>query len=88
MALQMKLSISTEKILEWTATTILLTGVFLTSWDIYPLNLYFSFIGNAMWAAIGIAWRKWGLAFGQIVISLIYTAGILRTLYHVSKTIQ
>jgi hypothetical protein len=66
-----------EKIWEWLATAVLILGVALTSWNVYPLNIWVSFVGNAMWIVLGIMWRKWSLITIQIIVSFIYIAGLL-----------
>jgi uncharacterized membrane protein len=66
-----------EKIIEWTATVILIIGVALTAWNIYPLNVYFSLAGNFGWFVIGYMWRKWSLITIQLVVTIIYVAGII-----------
>ena len=66
-----------EKIWEWAATAVLIVGVALAAWNIYPLNIWFSLLGNAMWAVLGIMWRKWSLITIQVVVTFIYIAGLL-----------
>jgi hypothetical protein len=62
---------------EWSSTAILIIGVALTAWNIYPLNVYFSLAGNLGWAIIGVMWRKWSLITIQIVVTVIYVAGLI-----------
>jgi hypothetical protein len=64
-------------IFEWLCTAILLVGVALTSFNIFPLNLWVLFIGNLGWVGLGIIWRKWSLIVMQTVITLIYIVGII-----------
>jgi hypothetical protein len=63
--------------MEWTATAVLMVGVALTAWNIYPLNIYFSLAGNFGWFIVGYMWRKWSLIIIQLVVSALYVAGIL-----------
>jgi len=63
--------------MEWVATAVLIAGVALTAWNIYPLNVYFSLAGNFGWLIVGYMWRKWSLITIQLVVSIIYVAGIL-----------
>jgi len=63
--------------MEWIATAILMVGVALTAWNIYPLNIYFSLIGNFAWLIVGYMWKKWSLIIIQFVVSALYVAGIL-----------
>lgn len=63
---------------EWLCTIVLLAGVALTSFNIFPLNLWVLFIGNLGWIILGVVWRKWSLILMQIVITLIYVVGIIK----------
>jgi len=64
-----------EKIFEWAATIILIIGVALTAINIYPLNVYFSLLGNLMWLVLGFMWKKNSLIVIQLVVVIIYIAG-------------
>ncbi|MBX9759579.1 MAG: hypothetical protein K2Y29_12465 [Beijerinckiaceae bacterium] len=61
---------------EWISTAILITGVLLTSLNVYPLNLVFNFAGNLGWFVIGFLWRKYSLIVVQTVILAIYFGGL------------
>tara|TARA_E500000178_G_C16958363_1_gene724794 strand:- start:524 stop:757 length:234 start_codon:yes stop_codon:yes gene_type:complete len=65
------------EILEWSSTGILLLGVYLTSINIYPLNVYVSLVGNVGWLTVGVIWKKWSLFTVQAVICGIYVFGYL-----------
>ena len=82
MELQMRLSnfietYNTEWWIEWSATLILMIGVALTAWNIYPLNIYFSLAGNFGWLVVGYMWKKWSLIVIQFVVSGLYIAGLI-----------
>ena len=64
--------------IEWTSTFVLIFGVFLTSWQIVPLNLWVSLLANTMWIYLGLKWRRWSLVIISVVISCIFIAGILK----------
>jgi hypothetical protein len=64
---------------EWTCTCVLLIGVGLTSFDIFPLNIWFLLFGNIGWILLGIVWRKTSLIVLQTVITVIYVAGLIKT---------
>ena len=64
---------------EWICTFVLLIGVVLTSFDIFPLNIWFLLIGNLGWIVLGIVWRKTSLIVLQTVITIIYVAGLIKT---------
>jgi len=63
---------------EWLCSIVLLTGVALTSFNIFPLNLWVLFFGNLGWVILGWIWRKWSLIAMQVVITLIYVVGIIK----------
>ncbi len=69
-----------EFVLEWTATVLLIAGVALTAWNVYPLNIYISLAGNFAWLLVALLWRKWSLITIQFVIILIYIAGVIKQL--------
>lgn len=62
---------------EWTCTALLIFGVVLTSFNIYPLNLYVLLVGNAVWMVLAWIWKKYSLLVVQTVITLIYVVGIV-----------
>ena len=66
----------TEFIIEWGSTTILIVGVALTAWNIYPLNVWLSLAGNFGWFVVGLIWRKYSLLTIQIIVSIIYLMGL------------
>ena len=66
-----------EKWIEWLSTAILLLGVALNSFNIYPLGIWVSLTGNAGWIILGYIWRKNSLIFIQIVLTVIYIIGLI-----------
>ena len=64
-------------IIEWAATITLILGVALTSFNIYPLNVYVSAIGNFLWLLIALYWKKLSLIIIQVFILLIYIGGVV-----------
>lgn len=68
-----------ESLFEWAATFVLIVGVALTAWNIYPMNIYFSLAGNAMWLVLAIKWNKWSLFSVQIIITVLYVSGLINT---------
>lgn len=70
-------------IIEWIATITLILGVALTSWNIYPANIYMSALGNFLWLLIGFYWRKFSLIVIQFVIMFIYIGGIIKLFMHI-----
>lgn len=61
---------------EWISTAVLIVGVALTSYNIYPMNLWWCLAGNAGWMALGYIWRKWSLFIVELIIVVIYVDGI------------
>ena len=66
-----------EWCMEWGSTALLLVGVALTSFNIYPLNLCVCLAANVGWTVMGILWKKWSLLIVQAVVSAIYIFGMV-----------
>ncbi|NBP03627.1 MAG: hypothetical protein EBU90_26740 [Proteobacteria bacterium] len=66
-----------EFILEWSATAILLVGVAMAAFNVFPYYLMVQLIGNAMWFILGMMWRKWSLVTVQGVIVILYIIGMV-----------
>ena len=66
-----------EVFFEWGSTLILLAGATLTSLNIYPMNVFLSLAGNLGWLVVSLMWRKPSLIVIQLVISVIYIAGMI-----------
>lgn len=64
--------------LEWGSTVILIIGVALTAYNIYPMNVWLSMLGNAGWFAVGWIWKKYSLMVIQIIITIIYIMGVFK----------
>lgn len=71
------MTLNRDFILEWAITIILIIGVALTSFNIFPLNLWISLIGNIGWLYLGYIWKKWSLLVVQLVITAIYIVGLI-----------
>jgi hypothetical protein len=71
------MTINRDFVLEWAITVILIVGVALTSFNIFPLNLWISLVGNIGWLYLGWVWRKWSLLVVQLVITAIYIVGLI-----------
>lgn len=66
--------------IEWAATITLIVAVALTSWNVYPANIYMSALGNFLWLLMALHWKKWSLITIQIFILLIYAAGVIKVI--------
>jgi len=71
-------SLSFDKIFEWFATFVLLLGVVLTSYNMFPATLYVGIFGNILWIFIGIRWKKYSLAVISVIITGIYLSGLVK----------
>jgi hypothetical protein len=74
MVSQTKLWIS----IEWAATITLIIAVALTSWNVYPANIYMSALGNFLWLLMALHWKKLSLITIQAFILLLYTGGMIK----------
>jgi hypothetical protein len=76
----MKISLNQPFIfwMEWLGTIILLAGVGLASFNVYPYYIFLSFFGNGAWLIVGFMWRKWSLVTVQVIISMIYIGGMVK----------
>jgi hypothetical protein len=63
--------------MEWIGTLVVLIGVAMTSYNIYPANLYVGLLGTLMWTVVGWKWQKWSLLVIEAAIAILYVAGIL-----------
>lgn len=68
------------QIIEWVATITLIVAVGLTSWNVYPANIYMSALGNFLWLLMALHWKKWSLITIQVFILLIYAAGVVKVI--------
>lgn len=70
-------SLTFPELVEWASTAILIVGVALTAFYIYPLNVWVSLIANLGWLLVAWYWRKWSLGIVQLIVSAIYIAGLI-----------
>jgi hypothetical protein len=61
---------------KWTGTVLCLIGIGLTSFNVYPLNLVFGFIGSLLWAWAGLVQRDYPLLLVEGVAVVLYGAGL------------
>jgi hypothetical protein len=64
---------------EWGITALLIVGVILTAFNIYPINLYVLLVSNLGWVMQAVLWKKPSLFIVQLVITIIYVVGIIKT---------
>jgi hypothetical protein len=63
--------------LKWYGTTLCLIGIALTSFNIYPLNILFGFIGSGLWTAAGYAQDDAPLVLVEAVATVLYAVGLI-----------
>ena len=63
---------------KWLGTGLCLTGIALTSLNIYPLNLIFGLIGSFLWTVEGLVAKDYALFTVEAVAVAMYLGGILR----------
>jgi len=63
---------------KWIGTGLCLTGIALTSLNIYPLNLIFGLIGSFLWTVEGLVAKDYALFTVEAVAVAMYLGGILK----------
>jgi hypothetical protein len=62
--------------LKWASTALLILGSILTSINLYPINIMFSFAGNAGWAWAGWRMREPSLWVVSLFLLIVYGLGL------------
>mgnify|MGYP005712380081 FL=1 len=63
--------------LKWFGSILLLIGLCFTSFNIYPLNLYFMLIGSAVWISVGYIWKDGSIILLNVVGFIITLVGLI-----------
>ena len=63
--------------IKWSGTLLCLAGIGLTSFNIYPLNIYLSLVGSALWTWAGIKQKDVPLFLVEAVAVAFYIAGVI-----------
>ena len=63
--------------IKWLGTTLCLIGIALTSFNVYPLNLFFGLIGSGFWTLAGILQQDAPLVLVELVAAVMYFLGIM-----------
>lgn len=66
---------------KWLGTLLCLTGICLTSFNIYPINIVLSLIGSALWTWAGWAQKDIPLFLVEAVAVVFYIAGVIALFY-------
>lgn len=69
-------------ILKWSGTFLCLIGIALTSFNIFPLNIVFGFVGSGMWTLAGILQNDAPLVLVEAVATVLYFFGIIVYFIH------
>jgi hypothetical protein len=63
--------------IKWLGTILCLTGIALTSFNVYPLNILLGFVGSLLWTWAGYIQEDMPLMIVELVAVLLYFAGII-----------
>ncbi len=63
--------------LKWCGSILLLIGLCFTSFNIYPLNLYFMLLGSSIWVAVGYIWKDGSIILLNVVGFIITLVGLI-----------
>ena len=69
------------KTVKWLGTLLCLTGICLTSFNVYPINIILSLIGSALWTCAGWAQKDTPLFLVEAVAVVMYLAGVIALFY-------
>jgi hypothetical protein len=63
--------------IKWAGTILCLAGIGLTSFNIYPLNIFLSLFGSALWTISGFMQRDTPLFLVEAVAVVFYLIGVI-----------
>ena len=63
--------------MKWFGTSLCLVGIALTSFNIYPANIFFGMIGSGIWTLAGVLQNDAPLVLVEAVATVIYLFGII-----------
>ena len=63
---------------KWCSSLLVLTGMLLTSVDIYPYNLFFLLFGVMGWCVVGMLWHDFDFILLNGIARFIFALGILK----------
>lgn len=69
-------------LMKWLGTTLCLIGIALTSFNIYPANIFFGMIGSGMWTLAGVLQNDAPLVLVEAVATVIYLFGIILYIFN------
>jgi hypothetical protein len=65
------------QIIKWAGTALCLVGIALTSFNIYPLNIFLSLVGSGLWTVAAIQQKDAPLFLVELVAVLLYCMGVM-----------
>jgi hypothetical protein len=69
-------------LLKWTGTILCLLGIWFTSINAYPINIFFGLVGSGLWTWAGIYQRDIPLFLVEAVATGMYAFGIGLYVYY------
>jgi len=63
--------------IKWAGTILCLVGIGLTSYNLYPMNVFLSLVGSALWTIAGIWQRDIPLILVEAVAVILYLSGVI-----------
>lgn len=63
--------------IKWAGTILCLLGIGLTSFNIYPLNIFLSLVGSALWTYAGYIQKDKPLFLVEFVAVIMYVSGVI-----------
>lgn len=64
-------------LVKWIGTILCLTGIALTSMNVFPFNIWFGLVGSAIWSFAGIYQRDIPLFLVEFVAVAFYGIGVV-----------
>ena len=68
---------NTISLVKWSSTIMALGCATMSSFDIYPINVWLGFLAGVGWSWVGWIWREWSLVAINFGLTLIYGMGVL-----------
>jgi hypothetical protein len=64
-------------VIKWSGTILCLFGIALTSFNIYPLNIFLGLVGSALWTYAGYLQKDKPLFLVEFVAVIMYVSGTI-----------
>lgn len=69
--------------MKWLGTVLCTVGIALTSFNIYPANIFIMFVGTGIWFVAGMLQKDWPLATGELISVVLYGTGIIYLIWNI-----